>query len=142
MHKPMINKKVSLFSQERHAAKTVSEMKHFVSKLPHLQQMRQSLSVRKYHQAFVWGKKKSKSSLFQGYWWLLGKGNGVLQSVVPFGKIQEPWYTSEFPWESHACAVMAEIEKACTGYRFPSYLWISNIMYDMSKNCWWLDDIY
>lgn len=53
MHKPMINKKVSLISQERHAAKTVSEMKHFVSKLPHLQQMRQSLSVRKYHQAFV-----------------------------------------------------------------------------------------
>ncbi|XP_052712538.1 vacuolar protein sorting-associated protein 33A-like isoform X1 [Crassostrea angulata] len=30
---------------ERHAAKTVSEMKHFVSKLPHLQQMRQSLSI-------------------------------------------------------------------------------------------------
>ena len=57
MHKPMINKKVSLFSQERHAAKTVTEMKHFVSKLPHLQQMRQSLSVRKYHQAFVEKKK-------------------------------------------------------------------------------------
>lgn len=30
---------------ERHSAKTVSEMKQFVSKLPHLQQIRQSLSV-------------------------------------------------------------------------------------------------
>ena len=40
----------SLFcSQERHAAKTIGEMKQFVSKLPHLQATRQSLATRKFH---------------------------------------------------------------------------------------------
>ena len=36
-----------LFIQERHAAKTVGDMKQFVTKLPHLQQARTSLATRK-----------------------------------------------------------------------------------------------
>ncbi|KAK3088447.1 hypothetical protein FSP39_019326 [Pinctada imbricata] len=44
----IVSKRAKTITQEfdeRHSAKTVSEMKQFVSKLPHLQQVRQSLST-------------------------------------------------------------------------------------------------
>ena len=46
---------IVLFSlQERHAAKTVGDMKQFVTKLPHLQQARTSLATRKSDINFVY----------------------------------------------------------------------------------------
>ena len=36
------------YAQERHGAKTVSQLKQFVQKLPHMQQAKQSLSKREF----------------------------------------------------------------------------------------------
>ena len=44
--------------QERHAAKTVGEIKQFVSKLPHMQAAKQSLATRTCNMLFKLGVKK------------------------------------------------------------------------------------